>query len=302
MVENWKAHYIYFHNRGKEDQLIQIIAKKMMELRKKGEIRKWFFLRYWEGGPHIRVRYYSAEKFTENFLLSDAKSYIADNPSPVTLTKQMYYENHRFDGNPIPMDQLEWYEEGEIVEKDYLPEYERYGGRDLMSLTEELFTKSSEFAVACIRNSMDRHYFLRLLLVLAVMEDISKACKDEGLFGIPISEFYKNCYLSWQRLYDINDLKYADEIKEGIVENQANLEKIYNKIEYWDNYQKFKQSMLEGMTEVYEHTQSYQSVRAVLYSHLHMFNNRVGITPEYECAIYYCLFNLEGAIYDTQSN
>ncbi|WP_371069503.1 thiopeptide-type bacteriocin biosynthesis protein [Sediminibacillus sp. JSM 1682029] len=302
MENTWKAHYIYFHHKEKEDRLIQILAKKMMALREKGEIEKWFFLRYWEGGPHIRMRYFSSRRFSEEYLFTDLRMYIANHPSPFTLTKQTYYENHKFDGEPIPMEQLEWYEEGEIIEKDYFPEYERYGGETLMPLTEELFTASSEFAATCIQASLDKHYFLRLMLVLAVMEDIAVTCKEEGLFGVPVSEFYENCFRSWQHLYDLHDLEYANDIKEGVKKNEASLKGIYKKIRGWEHYQQFNKSILNGMTKVFQHTESHQRLRSILYSHLHMFNNRVGITPEYECAIYYSLFNLGGVIYDTQSN
>ncbi|MDA6131158.1 hypothetical protein OSK38_27810, partial [Escherichia coli] len=52
---NWKAYHVFYH--GNLDILIQQCIKPITKkLLSEGIAEKFFFIRYWEGGPHIRLR------------------------------------------------------------------------------------------------------------------------------------------------------------------------------------------------------------------------------------------------------
>ena len=61
----------------------------------------FFFIRYWEGGPHIRFRIKTAESSNKDYyqILSDLlDSELSSSNVNVTLTKEQYYKGHKLDG------------------------------------------------------------------------------------------------------------------------------------------------------------------------------------------------------------
>lgn len=92
---------------------------------------EWYFLRYWETGPHLRVRVKNAGDTTE--LQATLRDLIAQQDFP---TEQ---------------DEPGWLPHGDVREAEYVPETERYGGRDALPIAEEVFCRSTEVAVAVLK-------------------------------------------------------------------------------------------------------------------------------------------------------
>ncbi|MFD9060410.1 thiopeptide-type bacteriocin biosynthesis protein [Kitasatospora purpeofusca] len=89
----------------------------------------WFFIRYGEGGPHLRIRFRGPTAH------------------PDTLAKEL----GRLASLRTPPDGPWADRHGEVTAVPYEPETERYGGPALLPVAEELFTRSTRAAVLALR-------------------------------------------------------------------------------------------------------------------------------------------------------
>ncbi|MFJ6805112.1 thiopeptide-type bacteriocin biosynthesis protein [Streptomyces anulatus] len=162
--------------------------------------RPWFFLRYWHGGPHIRLRIgeltddqaASAERLLAEHLVAagrlregettmDPADYArtaaamttaGDQPSHQEVTGLLEPGVHRF---------------------AYHPEHERYGGRELMPESERLFELSSRMVLAFLRREPSTG--ARALLALRATVCAARALGDD-----PAEEaaFYDHGLRAWR--------------------------------------------------------------------------------------------------------
>ncbi|MEU0883441.1 thiopeptide-type bacteriocin biosynthesis protein [Lentzea sp. NPDC005914] len=92
---------------------------------------EWYFLRYWETGPHLRVRIKNAGDTSE--LQETLRNLIA---------RQDFATDQ---------DEPDWLPHGHVREVEYIPETERYGGATALPIAEEVFCRSTEVAVAVLK-------------------------------------------------------------------------------------------------------------------------------------------------------
>lgn len=126
----------------------------------------WFFVRYWQGGPHLRLRVRgltdAGSERLEAVLADRLRLLDAAVPSAQRLDQDGYARAvHRIaaageqPGIPQPV--------GELLAPGlrraaYQPEYERYGGRRLIAASEHLFHHSSRLALrACLARAGTPH-------------------------------------------------------------------------------------------------------------------------------------------------
>lgn len=290
----WETYYIYYYDSTKQDNLIKLIKNKMTALLEDKEILKWFFIRYWEGGPHVRVRFLTTKTLDYKEILKDVISFMKDNPFNGILTKENYYSNIKFEGQFTNLDKLPWYQEGEIVKTQYIPEYERYGGEKLMPLTESLFMVSSEFAAHLINLTKDKGLLMRFLFSAVTTRNMVNQLEAQGFLGVTQNVFYENCVNCWRGMYSIEDMTYAKQLLESCRKNSQSISKINDLLLNSNVYNDLTEKLLKGFEEIYREVQAYKAFRSIIFSHLHMLNNRLGIVPEYECALYYSI--MEGGV------
>jgi thiopeptide-type bacteriocin biosynthesis protein len=118
--------------------------------------RPWFFIRYWQAGPHVRVRIGDLDEqsfeFVEESLRKrlEVAGKLAADEHPVTRAG---YRGgaERFAAGERGTDRVvhELLPPG-VYRARYEPEYDRYGGAGLMPRTERLFQLSSELAVGML--------------------------------------------------------------------------------------------------------------------------------------------------------
>ncbi|MFD4656960.1 thiopeptide-type bacteriocin biosynthesis protein [Kitasatospora sp. NPDC058444] len=89
---------------------------------------EWFFIRYGEGGPHLRIRHRGP------------------GPAPADLAAEL----SRLAGRRTPPDGPFADGHGSVTEVRYEPETERYGGAALLPIAEEVFTHSTRAAVGAL--------------------------------------------------------------------------------------------------------------------------------------------------------
>ncbi len=148
--------------------LVRCIGPLVADLRKRGLLDKWFFIRYWLEGPHIRVRLLPsqdadpaevrriAEDAITGFLTKRPALYEDDRDRSGDLFKNMYlaeYSQERWDEEYGPDGEMPFRENNSVTAIDYEREYERYGGEAAMALAESHFERSSDLVLRLLETT-----------------------------------------------------------------------------------------------------------------------------------------------------
>lgn len=255
----WYSLHGFIHN----FEAIDNYLNKYFDFVESPLIFEYFFIRYWEGGPHIRLRFkcdpsnYSViyQKFQDsiNRFLNENKVSIR---SPLRINQKKMAELEGKNTNNII------YPSGNLQEIKYEPEINRYGGSQLeMSKSESIFVESSKL---CYRlNKLNKNY--RILVALELMDF---TFKQNG-----VDKLRNNLenYKSFWSIYKNNSLNF--------IHNSAFI-KTFNKIKNNEIHYNIYNSYIEKIQE----TKVCNDIN-ILASHVHMTNNRLGITPDLEYAI-----------------
>jgi thiopeptide-type bacteriocin biosynthesis protein len=117
----------------------------------------WFFLRYWQRGPHLRLR------------IADVDAATADAIEATLVSAVGAIDRGRIDDEAYQRSAAVIAAAGEVAgpvetgtvrpagvyRSRYLPELDRYGGAHLIGVSERLFCTSSRLALACARRGAD---------------------------------------------------------------------------------------------------------------------------------------------------
>lgn len=118
----------------------------------------WFFVRYWQFGPHVRFRASGLEPDQAHQIDELLRARLADvlAVTVAALTSEEYRQvadplAAAGEGGP-PLEIGDLWPEG-VYRRPYQPEIERYGGARLLAQSEALFETSSELALAFLRRN-----------------------------------------------------------------------------------------------------------------------------------------------------
>lgn len=243
----------------------------------KGLIKSFFFIRYWENGPHIRLRVLPQEGILNNQLENILSTMISRYFSGLKDDVKFSYEFH-----------------------DYVREVVRYGGNETMAIAEKQFHISSKTIISLIHSNYDAWSY-RMAMVVAIQLHLSFSRflfvkrQDEILF-------YKKFYEDW--------IFYAKGI-DGVTRN-LKMPEINNVLTSFESSYETQKDRIERMIECTETNQE-EGWRAqwkkecseiaglydihpphdkhMVYSSLiHMTNNRLGIHISDESFIAFLIF------------
>lgn len=282
----WKSLHIFCHDFKQQDQIIKYLYEFSKKLINDNIIKKWFFIRYWDGGPHIRYRIELIETEVDKNYLEELYEYIHDFNFINTVNKEEYYKNHSFDGQEVDWNSLNWFENGEIVTMIYEPENDRYGGLDVIKYSEDLFYYSSELSSILIEKF--DNISKRILCAYVVTNKIIKGVLS-SFHKIYIIENIKTTISYWNQFSVFDDK----------IENfYLNNDKFINYLKSDDDLQiiieKFINQINLKLENIKEHVIDDEYLVSIVFSHLHMLNNRLGVTPIYERIAYkYILKEIE---------
>jgi thiopeptide-type bacteriocin biosynthesis protein len=118
--------------------------------------RPWFFIRYWQAGPHLRLRIGDLDERSvasvEQSLAErlEVAGRLAPDEEPVTQAEYQAGAEQVAAGERGTDRVVRELLPPGVHRARYEPEYDRYGGRDLMERTERLFELSSELVIALL--------------------------------------------------------------------------------------------------------------------------------------------------------
>jgi thiopeptide-type bacteriocin biosynthesis protein len=149
--KKWLAAHLYYAEPWEKflTRAVQPFAHSVLEDKQAGQ---YFFIRYWERGPHIRLRFKGDPGVLESQVKPRLESYFTDyfNRYPSQREEHEYVkklpEEHR------------WYPNNSVQYITYEPEIERYGGDTCIVTAEKQFEASSNAVLAIIGEAEDWDY------------------------------------------------------------------------------------------------------------------------------------------------
>lgn len=151
---DWLSLHIFYHS-NRFELLKYSVLPLLAELQSKKLIQLFFFIHYGEGGRHIRLRVLPTDPTSKSFLKDKMVEtifyYIEKKPSKRD-------ESYIDDGSLIA--------DNSILEIDYTPELERYGGIYFMPSVEQFFFFSSSYVLDHIDDVISNGYTGSLTLSL----------------------------------------------------------------------------------------------------------------------------------------
>jgi len=268
---------MFCHDTSKHIELIKKVSTILEKLVKIEKINKWFFIRYWIGGPHLRIRLEA-----NNNLTSEDKKKLLDSlvqmnieNSGFQIKRDLYYSMNKAGLNETTLEEKDfpWFRSGLVEEIDYIPEVSRYGGDKLISTSETGFYLSSLLSL----NFIELGATNKILITSAIMKLIF-----EKVIGSKYSSSaFNDASLSWRRTFSISDnVNYSRKIS-AVVNNDL-LDKATKIIEGYPEIR----SYITVLRSIRDRLKNDKYFNSILFSHYHMFNNRIGISPVMEMFIF----------------
>lgn len=252
---NFKSKHIFVYN---QNEYINIL-----NLMKKHSNFEFFFIRYWESGPHIRIRY-------QGTFPKEIYDYVKKIP-PIEFNKDKFLKGF-FDGTltKIDINKMNFFDQNTIHNIKYIREFERYGGVTQINLCEKNFIKSTNFAIKILNYRLSHTMLVTIWLLLikkTIDSEISK------VYIKYINKIFNMKNINSNYISNINNLS----TNETVIKN-------FNKILNYNEWKKLSADFEYWIVKD----------KRILFSLLHMTANRLGIsvTDEFIC------YNLQGKSYD----
>ncbi|RMX26172.1 hypothetical protein C6H63_08550 [Limosilactobacillus reuteri] len=242
-------------------------------------IDEYFFIRYWEGGPHVRIRVRKRNSITDKsvnrILRLSIQKFFKANPKgkDIKLDKNEFYKNSFTDGKEINIDDYPWYSNGEVIRKKYIPEIDRYGGEQMIGKSEKAFISSSQLVALMLEHRPSfgtKVSFLFAMFNCLINKIFQENKEDKYKFLVNSAQFWIKSRIK----SDINN-------KNSLLWKQLDL--ITNEINTLPTLHTF----LDDLLDIYQDSRiSLKYRRTIIFSQFHMLANRLGVPISYELLFY----------------
>lgn len=164
MNPEWLSFHV-FYAANSNPILVEGVGPVVRRLRAEGLVERWFFIRYWLEGPHVRLRVLPARaedaprvraevrEALEAVLARRPALYEADRDASGELFKRMYlaeYSEEQWNAEYGEDGEMPYRDNNSVHEIAYRRELDRYGGPAGMALSEWHFEKSSDLVLRLV--------------------------------------------------------------------------------------------------------------------------------------------------------
>ncbi len=282
----WQSVHIVYYD-SQDRLLVRIVGPVCAELARRGDIRQFFFIRYLDGGPHVRLRVMpAADRGGAPVLKALAELLrleVRREPSLATDAELL----DRHGGEVRASSRFGPLRPNNTVHCErYMPELDRYGGEAGLAIVEPLFCESSRIALHLLEDGemSDAERLnsgLRLLVEGAstFIEDLSMARRFFGSYaasalgsiGLTMADqqrlqatFLQRCASSLPRMADVLQRAFSLAMTRRAASDWA-------------------RPMQKAVTDLHAagvgDSVGQPKVSMVASSCMHMMSNRMGLTP-----------------------
>lgn len=310
----WLSIYLYYEEPF-EALLVKGIKTFVDPLLEMGMVQRYFFIRYYEDGPHVRLRIRGEKEVLETLVLPNLKDHF-----------ERYFH---LEPSVREFENDNWHNNNSVKVSDYIPELARYGGDLGTVVAEKQFYLSSKVVMKVIQKYGEAQWTEELAMGEAMQLNIAMAFAC----GMSLQEtiyffnfFYEHWInasvyqlhlereaveaekLKWTMLYEEN----FNEFRDAIVNQNAALWQILSeKSEFQEDYMNewitgntlifndldsaYESSLLSARSEKYSmKSQNIMSSKqlliwSMLCDYVHMTNNRLGISTHEEAFLAYLI-------------
>jgi hypothetical protein len=149
--DSWLAAHLYYAGNW-EDFLTRGVKPFVDKILARKAARQYFFIRYWERGPHIRLRFKGDKETLTHVVKPEVEDFF--------LRYFRHYPSRREEPAGVkeaPADQR-WYPNNSVQFLAYEPEIERYGGLVGLDIAERFFQASSHVTLSVLHECTDWDY------------------------------------------------------------------------------------------------------------------------------------------------
>jgi thiopeptide-type bacteriocin biosynthesis protein len=186
-MQSWLAAYLYYAEPWTE-LLLDAVQPFIHETMQTAGVEQYFFIRYWERGPHIRLRFKGDADVLENTVKPRLEAFFTDfmRQHPSTREAPAWEAT-------LP-EQDRWFPNNSVQWIDYEPETERYGGDTGILIAERHFQDSSATILRAMRESSTYSY--ERALGAAIQMHLSFAYAMSMTLK-EAQEFYRSIFYGW---------------------------------------------------------------------------------------------------------
>lgn len=212
MDNEWVALHV-FYGSDANPMVVEAVRPLVRRLREDGLITGWFFIKYWQEGPHLRVRFKPASPAlrqevtaravaaVQEFLQRRPALYEADVEGIDDIYKKMYlaeYGEERWIEEYGADGRMPFRPNNSIALLPYEPEYDRYGGEAGIEIAEWHFEQSSDMVARLLAtsNTHVRPVLLGLAAQLTLMSAYTFLGDDEA-----VRRFFQRYRSFWETSY-----------------------------------------------------------------------------------------------------
>lgn len=305
---SWLSLHVHY-NSDPHWLLKEGVAPAIRALRERELVSQYFFIRYWEQGPHVRLRLQtSAEKQHESCEVAQSiiGGYLRRRPSVFRFpTRHMppsfsqlfvaeygEQELHRKYGES---GQIPFAENNHIAQVAYSPEYSRYGGEHGVTMAERHFQVSSDHVLRCLamenghdfRVILGRGYRLMLCTCLALLpartDQFQFLESYQRQWNALIGSLTDVVGVQFGRKYKASkaaldcSTKACLELAEGLVEGRPEERDWFSHVENLRH--ELENAFAEGLLQLPDGINTIeQAIHYLIPGYIHMTNNRLGIS------------------------
>ncbi|MEU6554347.1 lantibiotic dehydratase C-terminal domain-containing protein [Streptomyces sp. NPDC046915] len=147
-MTTWASWHVHQHH-GQDRLLVEAVAPLIRAVRADGLADRAFVLRYWDGGPHVRLRLRApsdaALAALEARVPAELMDWCREHPSERTMGAEEYALLRDRIGDTASTTEL--VPDGSVVRAAYVPEHQRYGRGAALAACEEHFDDSTRIAL-----------------------------------------------------------------------------------------------------------------------------------------------------------
>lgn len=294
----WRGLHVYRY--GAQDEfLLDGLAPVVTPLLDNGGLASWFFLRYWQGGHHVRVRLRPADPAIADELVAEVtaklSAYLAEFPGGGGFDAEEFHREAQPTMAALEREPAEPIQPPDTIRAvEYRRELGKYGGERGALIAERYFARSSSIILEALRasgNSSSKRLGSGFSMML-------RGLAAAGMSATEMAAFFKHYCLLWSP-YTFD--QFLDTWPDLLATRRAAMGAHAGKLlsagdvlardpfhqAVSSAWSEVDSRVLDEVTLAGQDATGARRRQVLLVSYLHTHNNRLGLIPEHESFLGY---------------